>query len=645
VSPAWSAVTCTECGTTGPGRPTVGLCKRCYARRQHAPRTCVDCGQWRRHLATGRCARCYRLSLTRQRRCAGCDQIRPVWFADRCDRCKARARARLASCHTCGRQTIFQGRQCRRCAEAASQRIGACADCGCWTGLLGGRCKPCRLFRWKRPTGPCPSCGRELPLGAAGRCRGCLAIGRATGTIPNAATGIQLWLGVGLPARVRPAKPEPTVTRARVSPGQLRLPRAAEGRPPSRRPARPAKPTTPRRPRQLTPVKAAVDRPPPRFRPRRAQWAASVRHRAPLEALTRYGQARGWNESTLRRARRSLLTLLAELPPGAWPLEATAARAFLIERHLVALRALEFLTDHGLLAVDDQAVLDRWVAGRLQALPDPIRGEVDSWVEGLRGRGARAGHARQPQTIQGYLRVLQPALTDWAARYQSLRQVTEPDVTAQLTPVTGPTRLLALAAMRSLFGALKARRVIFTNPTAGLLGRHATPAPAIALDPGVRAGLLDRLDDPDQRLIVLLAGVHALRTAEICALSLNEVDLAAGTIVVGGRPRRLDALTRAQLGAWLERRRTRWPTTANPHLLVNRHTAGGVAPVARSFVHATCQRLGLTAQQLRVDRLLAEVHTTGGDPLKLTMLFGLSDPTAIRYCAERNPLDQAIASP
>jgi len=37
---------------------------------------------------------------------------------------------------------------------------------------------------------------------------------------------------------------------------------------------------------------------------------------------------------------------------------------------------------------------------------------------------------------------------------------------------------------------------------------------------------------------------------------------------------------------------------------------------------------------LRADRLLGEAYATGGDPLRLTSLFGISDPTAIRYCAE-----------
>jgi hypothetical protein len=33
-----------------------------------------------------------------------------------------------------------------------------------------------------------------------------------------------------------------------------------------------------------------------------------------------------------------------------------------------------------------------------------------------------------------------------------------------------------------------------------------------------------------------------------------------------------------------------------------------------------------------------------GDPLALTHLFGISDPTAIRYCAETGTLNQATGN-
>ena len=323
------------------------------------------------------------------------------------------------------------------------------------------------------------------------------------------------------------------------------------------------------------------------------------------------------------------------------PLDAAVVRQFLIDRHLTALRVIEFLTDQGLVRGNEHAILDRWLARRLAPLPVQLRAEVQTWVEVLGGRGPRAGRPRKAATIQGYLRALQPALADWSARYQSLRQVTSDDVTDQLQRLTGPSRLLVAAVMRSLFKTLKTRRVSFTNPTAGLELHRQPPPPALALDPTRRAGLLDQLHRPDQRLIVLLAGVHALRPHQIRVLALDDVDLTAGTLVAGGRRRRLDALTLAELRAWLELRRARWPASANPYLLVNQSTAGGLTPVTRGYVQQVFARLGLTAQDLRADRLLAEVQATGGDPLKLTEFFGISDPTAIRYCLELDPLDQA----
>jgi hypothetical protein len=104
--------------------------------------------------------------------------------------------------------------------------------------------------------------------------------------------------------------------------------------------------------------------------------------------------------------------------------------------------------------------------GPPQGTPPPVAAEVGTWTEALQGRGQRAGPARQDHTIQGYLRILEAPLATWADRHDSLRQVTTEDLAAELAPLTGATRLLALSAMRSLFGTLKARRVVFANPAA-----------------------------------------------------------------------------------------------------------------------------------------------------------------------------------
>jgi integrase len=177
---------------------------------------------------------------------------------------------------------------------------------------------------------------------------------------------------------------------------------------------------------------------------------------------------------------------------------------------------------------------------RLAALPGPFAAEVRIWTEALRGRGPRAGRSRHPRTIEAYLRVLELPLAAWAVRYESLRQVTTEDLTAQLDPLTGATRRLAMAAMRSLFATLKARRVLFANPAARLTGRALQTPPVLPLDDTMRARLLGQLDEPGQQLIVLLTGVHALRPSQICALTLDAVGQGAGTLIVSGRARPLD---------------------------------------------------------------------------------------------------------
>jgi site-specific recombinase XerC len=450
-------------------------------------------------------------------------------------------------------------------------------------------------------------------LGAAGRCRLCLAASRATSTIPTGQGGIQLFMLVGTPAAVRSSQPKPSRPMPTAGLGQLRLSKTAAAR-------AAAHPHHGRRPRL-----------------RLADRVRRRDHQELLAAVVGYGQARGWSPSTLRRVQRSLAVLLADQPTLTWPLDGAAVRQFLLERHLTALRVVEFLADQDLVNVNEHATLDSWLARRLQPLPAPMRGEVDAWIRVLRGRGPRPGRPRRAATIQGYLRAVAPTLADWSARYQSLRQVTSDDVTAQLEPLAGPTRKLTLAVLRSLFRTLKARRLVFTDPTAGLAAPREPPPLALGLDPVTRAGLLGQLHRPDQRLILLLAGVHALRPTQIRLLTLDAVDLAAGTMRVAGRPRRLDGLTLQALRGWLELRRVRWPASANPYLLVNQSTAGGLTPVTRGYIQEVFGRLDITAEDLRVDRLLAEVQATGGDPLTLTLLFGISDPTAIRYCAELDP--------
>jgi hypothetical protein len=138
---------------------------------------------------------------------------------------------------------------------------------------------------------------------------------------------------------------------------------------------------------------------------------------------------------------------------------------------------------------------------------------------------------------------------------------------------------------------------------------------------------------------------HALRPTDIRALTLDNADPAAGTLRLRGRIRPLDRLTTGHLRAWLQARQARWPVTANPHLLINRSTGGGTGPVHRGYIQAAMRRAGITARDLRAGRLRDEAHASGGDPLRLAHLFGISDPAAIRYCAEISRIDDGAGLP
>ena len=546
--------------------------------------TCTACGV----TGPGRakhslCRRCYGRAQHPVRPCQQCGRTIRLFAAGLCASCYRRSRTRLVICPDCGelRPVFFAGR-CQRCKLRAAARAGACRDCGKQVARLwSGRCRSCDA-KSREVTGACRDCGDWTRL-TSGLCKACRLFRWAhpAGTCPWCGR----WQPIGAAGACRSCQLAVRAIRKRAR--QAPRPRPSPAVPP------------------------------------------------PLDALAGYGLARGWAPHTLHQAWRAVTAVLASRAElGEPPWDAARLRQFLVERRLVALRAVEFLTGQGLARPTPQAAFDRWLAARLAVLPAPVADEVRTWTEALQGRGPRAGRSRQASTTQGYVRILQAPLASWAARYESLRQVTTEDLAAQLAPLTGATRLLALSAMRSLFGTLKARRVLFTNPAAPLTGRRIQPPPVLPLDDSLRAGLLGRLPGPTERLIVLLAGVHALRPAGICALTLDDVNLAAGTLIAGGRVRPLDRLTAGQLRAWLQARHARWPATANPHLLINLSTAGGLEPVNRGYIHAAVHGLGITAQDLRADRLHDEAQASGGDPLRLAHLFGLSDGAAIRYCAE-----------
>ena len=642
MTPARRLIVCAGCGRQA-SHHAKDRCARCYPGTRARTTTCRDCGQVRAEHRGGRCARCYRRAHTVVADCALCGERRPT-RAGTCQRCTQHRRAGGGTCTECGRrvQRLWSGRRCARCAKT-SWTVGSCSDCLAWaTSIAAGRCRACREFTRRGRTGRCRSCRRELPINRHGRCRLCTATrrdahlageydahlaGEYDGDLePGKRAGIQLFLGDMHGGQRRPSPASGDQTGPPMG-GNDHDGRDHDGRDHDGRDhdGQLELFASPRRVRHLDALLA--------------DWTRSADGAALLTDLAGFAAARGWPPATTRAVGHGLARAAVAEP--AFDLD--PATIIWLRRHYVAIgRLQEFLTAHGLQPQPTgPTTTTRWAGWLCAGLPSVMSTEVIAWLEVLTATNGR-GRARARSTIDHYTAAVAPALTGLAARYDSLRQVSEDDIAAQLEPLRGSARTATAVALRSLFATLKSRRLIFADPTRRVHPGRFPRRPVLGLDPATRGALLDQLTRADHRLVLLLAGVHALSRADIIGLRLDDVDLRddAGTLTARGARRSLDEPTRTALACWLHERRRRWPATANPHLLISTRSALGLGPVSAGYLRGVTANLPVTLHQLRADRLLTHARDTGGDPLSLHRLFGLSADTAVRYCTE---LDVPIA--
>ncbi|WP_280361506.1 hypothetical protein [Nocardia wallacei] len=136
---------------------------------------------------------------------------------------------------------------------------------------------------------------------------------------------------------------------------------------------------------------------------------------------------------------------------------------------------------------------------------------------------------------------------------------------------------------------------------------------------------------PAARLLLALADIHAARPTSLRLLALDEIDIPNRRITIGGHSRRLDNLTAQLLLDYLKERANRWPRTANPHLFLTDRTAHDIQPISASWLNKHFRDLGVTINQIRMDRQLEEALSRGPDALHLAAVFGISERAAIRY--------------
>ena len=256
----------------------------------------------------------------------------------------------------------------------------------------------------------------------------------------------------------------------------------------------------------------------------------------------------------------------------------------------------------------------------------------------MRDGGPRS-RPRDIASAWNHMNQLRPVLLTWSDRYGHLREVTRNDVAAVLGELRGSRRANVLVALRSLFAFCKKHKTIFRSPVQGLrAGQHPygiiQPLRQDKADHAAKAAAT-----PAARLALVLAAMHAARLKAIRELPLDDVDPGNRRLTIDGRTHPIDELTRQVLVERLSYRNTRWPCTANPHLLINQMSADGTGPVSTIYFAKTDLRgQAATLERLRVDRQLQEALAHGPDPLHLAAMFGPDPKTAIRYAENARQL-------
>lgn len=343
----------------------------------------------------------------------------------------------------------------------------------------------------------------------------------------------------------------------------------------------------------------------------------------------RRAELRGWSAEICRLTDRGLVAVLSNHRPGE-VIHYLDVLPLAADRKVNVERVAEVLNELGILIDDRPDSFESWLANRTRDLAPEIAEDVRSWLRALHHGGPRhRPHSRA--STWGKMGSVHPTLVGWSARYQHLREVTRDDVVTAINGVYGIERKGLHHGLRSLFRFLRRRRTIFRDPTVGIKAGKLHRPPILPLPKQTYTDAVAAASRPEQRVMLVLTVVHAARRPALKTLLIDDIDLPNRKITIGGHPRPLDDLTHRVLTDFLLDRHRRWPSTANRHLLLTRVTAHETGPVSDYWCHTQFAGLDASLKQMRIDRHLEEALVGGGDALRLTAIFGISEFTAIRY--------------
>ncbi|MEU6212770.1 hypothetical protein ABZ891_23050 [Streptomyces sp. NPDC047023] len=520
--------------------------------------------------------------------------------------------------------------QCAHCLAWANDRRVLCAPCSNW----------CHQMRKRGGSeAECDRCHRTLML-SAGMCRRCRIVVAET-EVDTAEiamkNGDQLWFAGSHAAGLAVKRPLPTAAAPK---GRFAL---------KRRRAR-AQATSERQLSEhlLDPAQLELFPTPPRDWTRldtSTPPALTAAADSLITDFTAYMRSRGWNTAFFNSSIRTLRIVTGHLGAEA-PLQESDIRALASTRaDLQSARVINYLRQRGLLAT--QPPTDPHIARarhHATALARPaFSTAVHTFIDVLLGQGSTSSRARSPKTVENYVGAIVGTLEAWSADgLTDPREITKKHIEDALDPLHGDQARRLHTALRSFFRALRRERLVFRDPARSVSLTSSRSVPS-ALPSDRIAGLLDRLDDPRDRLMVALVAIYALLPGQLTHLRRTDFDRSKGQLRLR-RPERmdhviyLDAFTLRLVTAWELQRHRRWPDSSNPHFFVTRNTAvdDSGPPISTGTVQLLFQRVGLPASRLRVDRIVDEARHSA-DPIRLMELFGLSNLSATGYVLSAHP--------
>ena len=510
-------------------------------------------------------------------------------------------------------------------------KVTSCPDCLAWgiTARYGWMCVACKSWREKYGTdGLCGTCDRQVPVSPDGSCRLChkhrnLAarlLGRRIETVTLAeanAHGPQLfiagtWRPAGTPLRTYVKK---------TVPADMSLLRPVSHR-------------------QLVLVDVPRDL-------RLGLWDKFPQPPDPaLEAafhqfVRDHAAAHGWlktRTATIQRAIRIMLGI--QDTPGALIRRSDVMLLTRIKHSAAAVA--DVIAAAGMLEDDIEPPVVRWFNTKTAGLPEQMRRELAAWLDVMRNGSTTPPRSkpRSDDTIRAQLAFALPVLQTWAAGRDSLREISRADVLAALPP-SGQPRATTVQGLRSIFKALRSRKLVFTNPTFRI---HVPAQPMNAPLAVDLAALREALDSPSlaRAVITAVLAYHALRIGQLAELQLT--DIRGGRLHLDDRVILLARPVRDRVDAYLSHRAATWPTTVNAHLFIHARNWTGTRPVTSEWIS---RQLGISAEHIRLDRIYQEVEATGGDIRALCDLFGMSVANAARWATtvDRIAGTPAITSP